>query len=131
NVRESHLTRMQEVRYYVSFRVLKAAESLFGTVTCCSGCLSAYRRIFVMDVIDSWLNQRFLGTEATFGDDRSLTNHLLRRHRIIYDSEALCTTIVPAEPHKFFRQQLRWKKSWLRESLIASSFLWKRHPLAA
>jgi hyaluronan synthase len=131
NAEESWLTRMQEVRYYVSFRVLKAAESLFGTVTCCSGCLSAYRRSAVLEVVDEWLNQRFLGVEATFGDDRSLTNHLLRKHRILYDCEAVCTTIAPAENRKFFRQQLRWKKSWLRESLVASGFLWRRHPVAA
>jgi hyaluronan synthase len=27
------------------------------------------------------------------------------------------------------RQQLRWKKSWVRESLIAGSFIWKKHPI--
>lgn len=131
NVYDSHLTRMQEVRYYVSFRVLKAAESLLGVVACCSGCLSAYRRQFVLDVLDPWLKQRFLGTEATFGDDRSLTNHLLKKSKIIYDSQAVCTTIVPVTLKKFFRQQLRWKKSWIRESLVLFSFLWKRHPLGA
>ena len=30
NVRESWLTRMQAVRYFVAFRVVKAAESVFG-----------------------------------------------------------------------------------------------------
>ena len=38
------ITRMQAVRYFVAFRVCKAAESIFGAVTCCSGCFSAYRR---------------------------------------------------------------------------------------
>jgi hyaluronan synthase len=131
NARENHLTRMQEVRYYVSFRVLKGAESVFGTVSCCSGCLSAYRRSAVLEVLEPWLHQRFLGAEATFGDDRSLTNFVLRKHRVLYDSEAVCTTIVPSDIRKFFRQQLRWKKSWLRESLILSTFLWRRHPPSA
>ena len=44
NARESLITRMQAVRYFVAFRVCKAAESIFGAVTCCSGCFSAYRR---------------------------------------------------------------------------------------
>jgi len=56
---------------------------------------------------------------------------MLRRWRVIYDSTAVCATIVPSTMHQFFRQQLRWKKSWIRESLLASLFMWKRHPLAA
>jgi len=131
NASENFLTRMQEVRYYVAFRIVKAAESLFSTVTCCSGCLAAYRRRDLMKFLDVWLSQRFLGVPATFGDDRSLTNFMLRRWRVIYDSEAVCSTIVPSTLHQFFRQQLRWKKSWIRESLLASTFMWKRHPLAA
>jgi hyaluronan synthase len=27
------------------------------------------------------------------------------------------------------KQQLRWKKSWIRESLIAAKFMWKKHPI--
>ncbi len=131
NAHKNLLTKMQEVRYFVAFRVVKAAESLFSTVSCCSGCLAAYRRSYVMAILDRWLNQTFLGTEATFGDDRSLTNFMLRQYRVIYHSEAICTTIVPEAYMKFFRQQLRWKKSWLRESFLASQFMWRRHPFAA
>jgi len=131
NARKNLLTKMQEVRYFIAFRVVKAAESVFSAVTCCSGCLAAYRRRPVMEVLDTWLNQRFLGTEATFGDDRSLTNFMLRRYRVLYHSEAVCTTLVPESYRQFFRQQLRWKKSWIRESLLASTFMWKRHPLIA
>lgn len=125
------LTRMQEVRYYVAFRIMKAAESIFGTVTCCPGCFSAYRRSCVLKVLDPWLNQKFLGVQATFGDDRSLTNFLLRDYKVTYDSKAIARTIVPEHHRRFLKQQLRWKKSWLRECLIASSFMWKKHPVAA
>jgi hyaluronan synthase len=44
NVGEIWLTKMHAVRYFVAFRIVKAAESVFGAVTCCSGCCSAYRR---------------------------------------------------------------------------------------
>jgi hyaluronan synthase len=50
---------------------------------------------------------------------------------VIYDGTAVCSTIVPSTMPVFFRQQLRWKKSWIRESLLASLFMWKRHPFAA
>jgi hyaluronan synthase len=125
------LTRMQEVRYFVAFRIMKAAESVFGAVTCCPGCFSAYRRSCVMPVLDVWLAQRFLGARATFGDDRSLTNHLLRQYKVIYAADAVATTVVPERHGHFLRQQLRWKKSWLRECLIAATFIWKKHPVAA
>ncbi|MEE9344468.1 MAG: glycosyltransferase [Methylococcales bacterium] len=131
NVTENSLTKMQQARYYVAFRVIKAAESIFGTVTCCPGCFSAYRRRCMMEVLDPWLHQHFLGVQATFGDDRSLTNYLLRKYRVIYSSDAIATTIVPEHHKQFLKQQLRWKKSWFRESLIAGTFMWKKHPLAA
>jgi len=131
NARVNALTRMQDVRYYVAFRVMKAAESVFGAVTCCPGCFSAYRKSCVMPILEPWLHQRFLGVQATFGDDRSLTNFLLRKYKVIYSSAAVATTIVPEHHKKFLKQQLRWKKSWLRECLIAATFMWKKHPFAA
>lgn len=131
NARKNLLTKMQEVRYFIAFRVIKAAESLFSNVTCCSGCFAAYRREYVMPILDVWLHQKFLGTQATFGDDRSLTNFMLRKYRVIYHSEAVCTTIVPEKYGQFFRQQLRWKKSWIRECYLASHFMWRKHPFAA
>jgi hyaluronan synthase len=130
NAHVNMLTRMQDVRYYVAFRVMKAAESVFGAVTCCPGCFSAYRRSSVLSILDRWLHQRFLGVQATFGDDRSLTNFLLRRYKVIYSADAVAVTLVPEHHLKFLKQQLRWKKSWLRECLIAATFMWKKHPLA-
>ena len=87
---------MQAVRYFVAFRVCKAAESIFGAVTCCSGCFSAYRREAIAPVLERWENQRFLGRPATYGDDRSLTNFVLRKWKVTYDELARSRTIVPA-----------------------------------
>ena len=125
------LTLLQQVRYYVAFRVLKASESLFGAVTCASGCFSAYRRERLLEVLPRWERQSFLGREATFGDDRALTNMLLRHHRVVYQSTAVCETVVPDTFQRFLVQQTRWKKSWIRESLIACTFFWRKNPIAA
>ncbi len=90
------LTRLQQVRYFAAFRVIKAAESRYGAVTCASGCFSAYRRSDLLHVLPEWENQRFLGQEATFGDDRALTNALLRRGlQVRYQSTAVSATLVP------------------------------------
>jgi hyaluronan synthase len=131
NPRESWLSRMQAVRYFVAFRVVKAAESVFGAVTCCSGCFSAYRRAAILPRLGWWTNQSFLGVPSTFGDDRSLTNCVLRDWKVRYEASAVSHTIVPTTFGTFMRQQLRWKRSWTRESLIVSSFVWRKNPLAS
>jgi hyaluronan synthase len=131
NLRESWLTKMQAVRYFVAFKVVKAAESVFDAVTCCSGCFSAYRREAVMPHLDWWEHQTFLGRPSTFGDDRSLTNCVLRDWKVRYESRAVSHTLVPSRFHQFMTQQLRWKRSWTRESLIVGSFVWRKHPIAA
>jgi len=131
NARDTLITRMQAVRYFVAFRVCKAAESIFGAVTCCSGCFSAYRREAITPVLERWEHQRFLGRPATYGDDRSLTNFVLRHWKVHYDELARSQTIVPAHFRLFLRQQLRWKRSWTRESLIIGRFIWRKSPLAS
>ena len=128
NTYTNALTKMQAVRYSIAFRVMKAAEGFFDAATCLSGPLSCYRKDLVLKYMDAWLNQRFLGQKATFGDDRSMTNFILRHNRTTYQDSAVCMTIVPRSYQVFLRQQMRWKRSWLRESLIASRFMWKKEP---
>ena len=130
NAEENALTKMQAVRYYVAFKAYKAAEALYGSVTCCSGCCSAYRREYLLQVLDDWLKQSFLGSRCTYGDDRSLTNYLLKKgYKALYSPTAIVYTYVPNTFKKFMGQQLRWKKSWVRESFKASLFIWKRNPI--
>ena len=131
NTYTNALTKMQAVRYSIAFRVMKAAEGYFDAATCLSGPLSCYRRDLVLKYMDAWLNQRFLGQKATFGGDRSMTNFILRHNRTTYQDSAVCMTIVPRSYKVFLRQQMRWKRSWLRESLIASRFMWKKEPFMA
>jgi hyaluronan synthase len=128
NTYTNGLTKMQAVRYYISFRVMKAAEAYFDAVTCLSGPLACYRKDLVMENMDAWLNQTFLGQRATFGDDRSMTNFILRNHRTNYQDTAICSTIVPNSYEVFLKQQMRWKRSWLRESINAGKFMWKKEP---
>lgn len=125
------ISKIETVRYFVSQRVMKAAESVFGAVTCCPGPLSAYRREAILQILDGWLNQKFLGAAATFGDDRSLTNRILRNYRVVYHAGARCGTFAPDTWRTFLKQQLRWKKSWARETLSACIHMWREHPVAA
>ena len=132
NADTNMLTKMQAAYYFMSFRVLKAAESTFMTVFCCSGCSSAYRKTVVLPIIDTWLNERFLGLPVTWGDDRALTNWVLRRgSKTIYTDDAKAFTICPDTWRIFFKQQVRWKKGWFVNSINASKFIIKTDPFVA
>lgn len=130
NADKNLVTKMQAVRYYVAFKAYKASESMFDAVTCCSGCCSAYRREYLLPVLEDWLHQKFLGITCTYGDDRSLTNFLLEKgYKAMYAEKAVSHTFVPDSFKKFMKQQLRWKKSWVRESIRAGKFMWRKHPV--
>jgi hyaluronan synthase len=130
NLQHNMLTRMQAMQYYIAFRIFKSAEALFGSVMCCPGCFSAYRRSAIVNVVPHWLDQTFLGKPSTFGDDRSLTNYVLqKRWRVLYAPDAIATTNVPEHLKQFLRQQLRWKKSWLREIPRAARAVRRKNPV--
>lgn len=125
------LTRMQDVRYFFSYKVMKAAESVSGTVSCLPGCFSAYRRVCVLHVLDEWLNAKVMGEYGNFGDDRSLTNLILKDYKILYHDQALATTIAPQDWKQYARQQARWSRSYLREILKVGRWMWRKHPVPA
>jgi hyaluronan synthase len=132
NADQNFLTKMQAAYYFLSFRILKAAESAFFSVFCCSGCSSAYRKSIVLPIMDEWLAERFLGLPVTWGDDRALTNWVLKLgYRTIYTDTAKAFTICPDNFPQLFKQQARWKKGWFVNSIFASKFIWKRQPFVA
>lgn len=132
NAEQNFLTKMQSAYYFMSFRILKAAESAFFTVFCCSGCSSAYRKSVVLPIIDEWLAEKFLGLPVTWGDDRALTNWVLRRgSHTIYTDRAQAYTICPSTFKQLLKQQVRWKKGWFVNSIFASKFILKREPFIA
>jgi hyaluronan synthase len=126
------LTKMQAAYYFLSFRILKAAESTFMSVFCCSGCSSAYRKSIVMPILEEWLNEKFLGLPVTWGDDRALTNWVIKLgYKTVYTDEAQAYTICPDKWRVFFKQQVRWKKGWFVNSIFASKFILKAEPFVA
>ena len=132
NADDNFVTRMQTAYYYMSFRILKAAESTYDTVFCCSGCCSAYRKSAVMPVLYSWLAETFLGKPVTWGDDRALTSWLLKTDwKTVYAKDALAYTVVPDTFKKLMKQQLRWKKSWIVNFFLTGKFIWKKQPFVS
>jgi cellulose synthase/poly-beta-1,6-N-acetylglucosamine synthase-like glycosyltransferase len=151
------LTRIQDVWYEGQFRVGKAAEAAFGSVTCVSGPLAVFRRDAIWNYLPAWAADRFLGGEFRFATDRQLTGYILgqawigarlkarhagspfvrdadhpeRRWHVGYVTSARVFTTVPARLRPFVRQQVRWKKSFIRNLFFTGAFMWRRGPAPA
>ncbi len=129
---EGWLPRMLHVRYILSFDVLRAVESSYGTVYCCPGALTAYRTSVVRHVLKDWMKQKFLGAQCTFGEDRALTNWILSLgYHTVYQRSAAVATVVPTRYMQLCKMFLRWDRSYVREEIRFMKIVWKRPPVYA
>jgi len=128
NRRNGIIPRMLHVRFILSFDMLRAVQSVYGTVYCCPGALSAYRLSVVRKVLEEWRHQTFLGVPCTFGEDRALTNLILEQGlNTVYQSNAVVHTIVPETYSRLAKMYLRWERSYVREEWkFLTKVLWQR-----
>ena len=117
------LTRLIDLRYAYAFLGERAAYSVMGSVLCACGSLALYRGITVRKYLDDFMSQHFLGRKCTYGDDRRLTYYCLREGQVVLAPDAVAWTLVPEHMGHFLRQQLRWSKSFFRESLSMLSHM--------
>lgn len=121
------LAKMIELSFTHAFEFMRASESEVATVMCCPGALSAYRRALIDEFRDQWIEQTFFGAPAAIGEDRSMTNHVLRRgHHVRFQSNAIVLTEVPTNTPQLARMFLRWARSNVRESLVMAGFAYRR-----
>ena len=122
------LTRLSDLRYWLSFNLERAAQSYFGVVTCVSGPLGAYKRTVIEQIKDSYIRQTFFGNPCTYGDDRHLTNLALGLGlKSVYVLQAKAETESPDRLILWSKQQLRWSRSFFREFLIGLQWLHKHN----
>ncbi|WP_246012077.1 glycosyltransferase [Hydromonas duriensis] len=120
NADETWLTRCQAVYYALSFLVLKSPEKLFRKVQCLSGPLVAIKRECFDAVREQVEKRNFLGIRVTNGEDRALTQILLRNGYSTYlNTDAVCWTAVPSNISGYLSQQLRWRRSAVGQWLDA------------
>ena len=128
NEKENFLTRMLSIRYSISFNFGRAYQSIYGAVFCCPGALTAYRKIILKEIIRDWVNQRFLNTPCTYGEDRALTTQILRAgYMTRFQSNALVYTKVPNRFIQMVKMYLRWTRSYIRESFLFARFMFKKY----
>jgi cellulose synthase/poly-beta-1,6-N-acetylglucosamine synthase-like glycosyltransferase len=152
NANETFFTKVQDTWYEGQFAVRKAFESTFGAVTCVSGPLAVFRREAIYNLLPAWARDRFLGDSFRFATDRTLTGYVLgaqqvtkrliaktdpdseflayrypiRKWKVAYCKSAKAWTQVPDTLSAVLRQQVRWKKSFLRNIFLTGRFYWRR-----
>lgn len=132
NANDNLLTKIQAARYWNAFNFERQSQGKLGVINCCSGPISAYRREVIEEIKKDYFDQTFLGKKATYGDDRHLTTLILRKgYKVKYERNALGYTDAPNTFKKFIKQQIRWKKSFLRETYLCSKFMFKKNKLLA
>jgi hyaluronan synthase len=117
NHRRNLLTKLIDLRYANAFLYERAAYSMLGSVLCACGSLSFWRSDVIKENLDDFVTQTFLGIPVQYGDDRRLTNYALQRGKVVVQDSAVAFTVVPERITHFVRQQLRWNKSFFRETL--------------
>uniref|UniRef100_A0A669CYQ5 Hyaluronan synthase 1 n=1 Tax=Oreochromis niloticus TaxID=8128 RepID=A0A669CYQ5_ORENI len=129
NLKDSYISFMSSLRYWMAFNIERSCQSFFNCVSCISGPLGLYRNDILQQFLESWYNQKFLGTHCTFGDDRHLTNRMLSMgYATKYTARSKCYTETPAQFLRWLNQQTRWTKSYFREWLY-NAMWWHKHHL--
>lgn len=157
NADKNIITKVQDSWYEGQYGVRKAFESIFGAVTCVSGPLAVFRKEAIFNYIPAWEADTFLGQEFMFATDRTLTGFVLgskyigkklkkkyadsdfvtavdypeKEWKIVYSKSARSWTIVPDTFSRVFKQQVRWKKSFIRNTFFTGLFYWRKPFLPA
>ncbi|CAO3591285.1 unnamed protein product [Absidia cylindrospora] len=127
NEKESWVTMIQVYEYFISHYLIKAFESLFGTVTCLPGCFTIYRvrtpqknqpLLIANQVIEEYqinkvetLHQKNL---LFLGEDRYLTTLILKhfpKFKTKFTPDAKCRTNAPDQWSVLVSQRRRWINS--------------------
>lgn len=126
NRSEGAIPRMLEVNFAYSFDFVRAGQSRLDTVLCTPGALAAYRRDLVMKILPEWVSQRFCGRPADIGEDRAITNLILREGRLVhFQRSATVFTQVPTRYAGLCRMFLRWARSNIRETIVLTRFAFR------
>ncbi|MFA5112420.1 MAG: glycosyltransferase, partial [Desulfobaccales bacterium] len=123
----SLMGKMQGVRF-VNLDYLRASQSVYRTVVCTPGSLSAYRRTALLPILTAWRRQTFFGAPCHHSEDRALTNFILRRgHYTYYQRSARVYTLVPETYAGVCKMYLRWERGNVRESCVQLGYLFTRY----
>jgi len=114
---------MLNVSFVFSFEFIRSAQSAIGSVFCTPGALAAYRREAVINCLEDWMNQTFMGKPCDIGEDRALTNMILKQgYYVKFQRNAYVYTNIPENYKNLYKMFVRWERSNVRENIMMSKF---------
>jgi hyaluronan synthase len=127
NDKSSIISKMLNVSFVLSFEFIRSAESSLGSVLCTPGALAAYRREAVFACLPEWINQTFMGQPSDIGEDRAMTNMIMKQgYHILFQRNAYVLTNVPEKYKGLYKMFIRWGRSNVRENLMMAKFVFKK-----
>ncbi|BDW92544.1 chitin synthase [Flagellimonas marinaquae] len=126
NNEKALLPKMLDVSFVLSFEFVRSAESSLNSVLCTPGALAAYRSSAVFACLPDWINQTFMGKPSDIGEDRAMTNMILKQgHHVLFQRNAYCYTNVPEQYKGLYKMFIRWGRSNVRENIEMSKYVFK------
>jgi len=123
NKEKGLIPQMLNVSFAFSFEFIRSAQSVYGSVLCTPGALSAYRKTAVMNCLEDWLNQTFLGNKTNIGEDRAMTNMILKQgNDVVFQKDAKVFTDIPENYRSLKKMFTRWERSNVRENIMMTKF---------
>lgn len=124
NINNGIIPKLMDIIFIFSYQIIKSSQSMFKSVLCTPGALSAYRRIAILPILDIWLQQKFLGKDTIIGEDRALTSLLIKNNwDIIYQQTAIAYTNVPITYNTLCKMLLRWVRGDIRENIFLFNYV--------
>jgi cellulose synthase/poly-beta-1,6-N-acetylglucosamine synthase-like glycosyltransferase len=123
DARKTFLNRVQSVMYYCANRIGRKSWGNLGFNPVASGQVLAIRKHVFQKVLHEYQTKTFLGNKINFGEDRLMTNLLLREgYKSVFVEAARTKSVACETVAKYVKQQTRWRRSGIRESLFLLSF---------
>ncbi|MHA3787074.1 glycosyltransferase family 2 protein [Flavobacterium hauense] len=127
NNKKAIIPKMLNVSFAMSFEFMRSAESALGSVMCTPGALAAYKRVAVFNCLEEWIDQSFMGQPSNIGEDRAMTNMILKQgHHVVFQKNAVVLTNVPEKLSGLSKMFIRWGRSNIRENIMMSKFIFAR-----
>ncbi len=124
NNEKALLPKMLNVNFVLSFEFMRSAESTLESVLCTPGALAAYRSSAVFECLPEWINQTFMGRPSDIGEDRAMTNMILKRgSHVLFQRNAYAYTNVPEKYSGLYKMFIRWGRSNVRENIAMSKYV--------
>ncbi|RCW90235.1 glycosyltransferase [Winogradskyella arenosi] len=124
NNKKEMLPKMLDVSFVMSFEFVRSAESNLNSVLCTPGALAAYSRTAVFNCLPEWINQTFMGQPSDIGEDRAMTNMILKQGKhVLFQKDAVAYTNVPDQYLGLYKMFIRWGRSNVRENIAMSKYV--------